>query len=105
MALMTHRSPGALELLAAAYGYAGRRQEALRVINELKRRGEKSYVPAGAFVNPYLGLGDYEQALAGYERAYKEQSSVLQWVKVIPFADPLRGDPRFEDLMRRVGLK
>jgi TolB-like protein/tetratricopeptide (TPR) repeat protein/DNA-binding winged helix-turn-helix (wHTH) protein len=105
MALMTHRSPGALELLAAAYGYAGRRQEALQVINELKRRGEKSYVPAGAFVNPYLGLGDYEQALAGYERAYKEQSSVLQWVKVIPFADPLRGDRRFEDLMRRVGLK
>ena len=105
MALITHRSPGALELLAAAYGYAGHRQEALRIIDEMKRRSEKGYVPAGAFVNPYLGLGDYEQALAGYERAYKEGSSVMQWVKVIPFADPLRGNPRFEDLVRRVGLK
>jgi TolB-like protein/DNA-binding winged helix-turn-helix (wHTH) protein len=105
MASLTHRSPGALELLAAAYGYAGRRHEAFQIIDELKRRSEKGYVPAGAFVNPYLGLGDYKQALAGYERAYKEQSSVLQWVNVIPFADPLRGDPRFEDLVRRVGLK
>jgi TolB-like protein/DNA-binding winged helix-turn-helix (wHTH) protein/Tfp pilus assembly protein PilF len=105
MARITNRSPGALELLAAAYGYAGHRQEALRIIDELKRRSEKGYVPAGAFVNPYLGLHDYEQALAGYERAYKEQSTIMQWVKVIPLADPLRGNPRFEDLVRRVGLK
>jgi TolB-like protein/DNA-binding winged helix-turn-helix (wHTH) protein/tetratricopeptide (TPR) repeat protein len=104
-AAMTQRSPGSLEILAAAYGYAGRRQDAIRIIDELKHRSEAGYVPAGAFVNPYLGLGDYDQALAGYERAYKEQSPVLQWVNVIPFADPLRGDPRFQDLVRRVGLK
>lgn len=104
-AAMTQRSPGSLEVLAAAYGYAGRRQDALRIIDELKRRGQNGYVPAGAFVNPYLGLGDYENALAGYERAYKEQSPILQWVNVIPFADPIRGDPRYQDLLRRVGLK
>jgi tetratricopeptide (TPR) repeat protein len=104
-AAMTNRSPGSLEVLAAACGYAGRRQDALRIIGELKRRSETGYVPAGAFVNPYLGLRDYDQAIAGYERAYKEQSDILQWVKVIPFVDPLRGDPRFQDLVRRVGLK
>ena len=104
-AAMTQRSPGSLEVLAAAYGYAGRRRDALRVLEELKRRRENGYVPAGAFVNPYLGLGDYENALAGYERAFKEQSPILQWVKVIPFADPLRSDPRYQDLLRRVGLK
>ena len=77
----------------------------LRIIDELKHRSEAGYVPAGAFVDPYLGLGDYDQALAGYERAYKEQSAILQWVNVIPFADPLRSDPRFQDLVRRVGLQ
>ncbi len=104
-AAMTQRSPGSLEILAAAYGYAGRRRDAIRIIDELKHRSKAGYVPAGAFVNPYLGLGDYDQALAGYERAYEEQSPVLQWVNVIPFADPLRGNPRFQDLVRKVGLK
>jgi TolB-like protein len=104
LAAVTNRSLGALQMLAAAYGYAGRRQDALRIVDELNRRSKKVYVPAGAFINPYLGLRDYEQALACYERAYIEQSNILQWVKVSPLVDPLRGDPRFQDLVRRVGL-
>lgn len=47
------------------------------------------YVPAGAFVNVYLGLGDNEQALVWMERAYKEQSNILQFVKVHSFFVPL----------------
>jgi TolB-like protein/DNA-binding winged helix-turn-helix (wHTH) protein/Tfp pilus assembly protein PilF len=104
-AAIMHRSPGSLEVLAMAYGYAGRRHDALRLIDELKRLRERGYVPAGAFINPYIGLRDYDQALAGFERAYKEQSNILQWIKVEPIFDPLRGNPRFEDLVRRVGLK
>jgi TolB-like protein/DNA-binding winged helix-turn-helix (wHTH) protein/Flp pilus assembly protein TadD len=105
LAAITNRSPGSLEELAMAYGFAGRRAEALRVIDELKRRGKESYVPAAALIDPYLGLHDYDAALAGFERAYQEQSNILQWVKVQPFFDPLRGNPRFEDLVRRVSLK
>jgi TolB-like protein/DNA-binding winged helix-turn-helix (wHTH) protein/Tfp pilus assembly protein PilF len=101
---VSDRSPGSIELLATAYAHAGRRTEALRLINELKRRRQKSYIPAGAFINPYLGLGDNEQAFAWLERAYQEQSNILQFLKVHPFFDPLRGDPRFADLLRRVGL-
>ena len=59
---------------------------------------------AGAFINPYLGLGDYDQAFVGFERAYQEQSNILQFLKVHPFFDPVRNDPRFVDLLRRVGL-
>jgi tetratricopeptide (TPR) repeat protein len=103
-ASMMHRSPGSVELLAAAYGYAGQHAEALRLINELKMRSEESYVPAGALINPYLGLHDYSAALANLEEAYRERSNILQYVKVHPFFDPLRGDPRFQDLVRRVGL-
>lgn len=104
-ASMMHRSPGSLELLATAYGYAGRRREALRLINELKLRREQSYVPAGAFINPYLALRDYNEAFAWFERAYAEQSNILQFLKVHPFFDTVRDDPRFQDLVRRVGLR
>jgi hypothetical protein len=91
-------------LLATAYARAGRRTEAFRLIDELKRRRQASYVPAGAFVNPCLALGDYDEAFVWLERAYREQSNLLQFLKVHPFFDPVRGDPRFADLVRRVGL-
>ncbi len=102
---MMHRSPGSLELLATAYGRAGHRAQALRIINELKKRQETSYFPSGALVNPYLGINEYNEALSWLERAYTEQSNILQFLKVHPFFDPLRGNPRFEDLVHRVGLK
>jgi hypothetical protein len=55
-------------------------------------------------VNAYLGLGDNEQTFTWLERAYKEQSIILQFLKVHPFFDPIRSDLRFADLLRRVGL-
>jgi len=101
---LSERTPAVIGVLVRAYAHAGRRPEALRLLDELKRRQQKGYVPSAAFVNAYLGLGDNEQAFAWLERAYKEQASILQWLKVHPFFDPLRGDPRFADLVRRVGL-
>ena len=103
-ASISQRSPGSIELLATAYAHVGHRSQALRLIDELKRRRQTSYVPAGAFINPCLALGDYDQAFAWFERAYQEQSNILQFLKVHPFFDPVRNDPRFADLVRRVGL-
>lgn len=91
-------------MLIRAYAHAGRRTDALRLLAELKKRKQAGYVPAAAFVNAYLGLGDNEQAFVWLEKAYTEQSNILQWVKVHPYFDPIRGDPRFADLVRRVGL-
>jgi hypothetical protein len=73
-------------------------------LDELKRRQQAGYVPSAALVNAYLGLDDNEQTFFWLERAYKERSPILQYIKVHPFFDPLRGDPRFADLVRRVGL-
>ncbi len=101
---VSDRSPGSVELLATAYAHAGRRTEALRLIDELKRRRQTSFVPAGAFINPYLGLGDYDQAFVWFERAYQEKSNILQFLKVHPFFDVVRDDPRFKDLLHHVGL-
>jgi serine/threonine-protein kinase len=101
---MMHRSPGSIELLATANARAGHRTEALRLINELKRRRKSDFIPAGAFINPYLALRDYDEAFVWFERAYQEQSNILQFLKVHPFFDPVRQDPRFKDLIRRVKL-
>ena len=99
-----HRSPGSLELLAIANARAGRREEALRLLREMSRRRKTGYVPAGAFINPNLALGDYDEAFVWFERAYQERSNILQFLKVHPFFDPVRDDPRFKDLLHRVGL-
>jgi hypothetical protein len=55
-------------------------------------------------VNAYLGLGDREQVFVWLEHAYQEQSNILQFAKIHPYFDPVRNDPRFVDLIRRVGL-
>jgi tetratricopeptide (TPR) repeat protein len=101
---LSHGSPAAIGVLVRAYAHAGRRAEALRVLDQLKRRRQRGYVPAAAFVNAYLGLDDREQAFVWLERACQEHSNILQFAKVHPFFDPLRDDPRFKDLVRRVGL-
>ncbi len=101
---ITHHTPAIIGVLIRAYAHAGRRADALRLLAELNRRNQSGYVPAAAFVNAYLGLDDREQSFAWLERAYQEHSYILQLVKVHPYFDPLRGDPRFAELVRRVGL-
>jgi TolB-like protein/DNA-binding winged helix-turn-helix (wHTH) protein/Tfp pilus assembly protein PilF len=103
-ASLSSGSPGVIGVLARAYGHAGRRSDALQLIEELNRRREKGYVPAAPFVQAYVGLGDYDQVFAWFERAYQEKSNILQWIKVEPFPDVMRADPRFTKLVHRVGL-
>jgi len=98
------RTIDAFGVLVMAYAQAGRRADALRLLGELKKRQRTSYVPTGAFVNAYLGLGDYEQTFVWLDRAVQERANLLEYVKVHPFFDPLRGDPRFTELVHRVGL-
>ncbi len=98
-------SPVATGVLIRAYAHAGRRSDALRLLSELKQKRKAGYIPAAAFVNAYLGLGDNERAFYWLEQAYREQSNILQWIKVHPYFDPIRSDPRFADIVRRVGLE
>ncbi len=101
---ISHGSPAVIGVLVRAYAHAGRRADALRLLAQLKQRRNAGYVPAAAFVNAYLGLGDYEDAFTSLEQAFREQSNILQFLKTHPYFDPIRGDPRFADLIRRVGL-
>jgi TolB-like protein/DNA-binding winged helix-turn-helix (wHTH) protein/thioredoxin-like negative regulator of GroEL len=103
-ASVSNRGADVLGLLICAYAHAGRRDDALRLLAELKDRAKSGYVPPGVFVLVYVGLGNNEETFAWLERSYAEQSNILQFLKVHPFFDPLRTDPRFADLLRRVGL-
>ena len=103
-AYLMRRGPGALELLAVAHARAGHRAQALRLINELKKRQQTGYVQATSFINPNLALGNYDEAFVWFERAYQQREGILQWLRVHPFFDPVRNDPRFKDLLLRVGL-
>jgi TolB-like protein/Flp pilus assembly protein TadD len=101
---VSDRSPGVIGVLIRAYAHAGRRSDALRLLEELKQRKKAGYLPAGAFLNAYLGLGENEEAFVWFEQAYKEHSNILQFLKCHPYFDSVRDDPRFKDLLRRVGL-
>jgi TolB-like protein/tetratricopeptide (TPR) repeat protein len=104
-ASLSDRSSAVLGVLVAACAGAGRRAEALRLVDELHRRQKAGYVPPAAFLNAYLGLGDTEEAFAWMERAAEERSNIMQFLKVHPFFDPLRGDPRFAGFLRRANLQ
>ena len=101
---LTKASAAVTGILIRAYAHAGRRTDALQLLEQLKRSSKARYIPAGAFVNAYLGLGDKERAFYWLEQAYREHSNIMQFLKTHPFFDPIRGDPRFADLVRRVGL-
>ena len=59
---------------------------------------------AAGFARIYAGLGDKEQTLAWLEKGYEERAAPLFYAKVGPIWDPVRSDPRFNDLLRRIGL-
>ncbi len=90
--------------LAYIYGRNGRTEEARHAIQELARTSKGEPLQARVFAWSYAGLGDREQTLAWLEKAYAEHSGELVTLKVSPAYDFLRTDPRFQQLLERVGL-
>jgi TolB-like protein/Flp pilus assembly protein TadD/predicted Ser/Thr protein kinase len=90
--------------LAHAYGRTGEVTKAHEILSSLTRRDTAGYVSPSNVAIGYIGIGDYEAALKWLENAYVEHSQALTYLKVDSVYDPLRSDPRFADLVRRVGL-
>lgn len=97
-------SPVFLASLGYTYGKAGRRGDALRVLGELSALARERYVSPAEFVFVRVGLGQTEEAFVALERAYAQRSDMFVNLRVDPRLDPLRSDPRFHELLRRVGL-
>ena len=101
---LSARSAQALVLLGHAYAVSENRDAARAVLGELHESSRRSYVSPYRIAAIYVGLGESEPAFAWLERAYVERDAWLVWLKVDPVLDPIRHDPRFHDLLRRVGL-
>jgi len=101
---LSERAPEALGILGMVYGFAERKEEAKKILKELLTLNERRYVTPAALAYVYIGLGDKDQAFAWIEKAYRERSNFVTYLKVVPIVDSLRSDPRFSDLIRRVGL-
>jgi tetratricopeptide (TPR) repeat protein len=93
-----------LATLAGLYGLAGRRGEALKLIDELKARARLHYIPGSLFVDAYIGLGEKNRALGWMERAYEEHVQEMVYIKAYPGWDALRSEPRFQALVRRMNF-
>ena len=95
-------NPTCTSNLAYAYAVSGRRKEAVKILNELKKRSNHGFSNASEIALIYTGLDEKDQAMTWLERAYEERfnPSILQR----PAFDPLRSDRRFQDLLRRIGL-
>jgi TolB-like protein/Tfp pilus assembly protein PilF/predicted Ser/Thr protein kinase len=90
--------------LGYAYAVVGKRDEARRILAKLKRKRERTFVSPAALGIVSGALGEKDEAFAWLEKAYEVRDPTLTYLKVGPKFTPLRSDPRFQDLLRRMGL-
>ena len=90
--------------LGHLYASSGKSAEGRAIFDELRSRAKTIYVPAYDLALVCTGLGWMDQAFEWLERAHEERSGWLTYLKIEPRLDILRGDPRFNDLLRRVRL-
>ena len=90
--------------LGRVYAVSGNKQEALRVLDELKDSSKRPYVSSYLIATLYAGLGDNDQAFVSLEKAYEDRSWYMTHLNLDPELKPLHSDPRFNDLVKRVGL-
>ncbi len=96
--------PDALSALGYAYAEAGNRTQAQKLLRDLEDRSKHEYVAPYELAIVCVGLGETEQALAWLEQGFRRHDPKLRRLKVDRKFDPLRTDPRFQDLLRRIGL-
>lgn len=96
-------------VMIALYGHAlavsGDAAGARKVLTDLQHLAQSRYVSSLYFAAIHLGLGEKSQALDGLELAYKERNDYLAYLGVDPLADPLRSDPRFQQLLAKIGVQ
>lgn len=90
--------------LAYIYAVRGNRSKAQKILERLLSLSKQTPIEPHHFALIYTGLGKRTEALVMLEQAYRQHSPMMTWLKVDPRFDSLRPDPRFQDLMRRVGL-
>lgn len=91
--------------LGYSYAKAGHKKDALAILDELTVLSRTEYVPAFQFALVQLGLERFEEALSWLEKAFEERASWFPYIRQECMFDPLRGYPRFQDLVRRLNFQ
>ena len=94
-------SPYSMAQLGVAYALSGDRARARKVLDELKNPS-RPYLPAFSIAMVYAGLADKEQTISWLKKGYEERNDDMVYMKIEPVLDPMRSDPRFQDLIRGV---
>ncbi len=94
-----------LASLGRGFALSGQTAKARQVLDQLKKASAGIHVTPYNVASIYAALGDKDAAFAQLEKAYQERSFYLMWLGIDPQLDNLRPDPRFQDLLRRVGLR
>lgn len=90
--------------LGLAYAVSGKKGLTAKLAEQFKAAAKTRYIPPTYFGMLFAGLGDKDKALEWLEKAFEERADGLTWLNVEPMLDELRPDPKFQDLVRRIGL-
>jgi len=101
---LSERSAELAAQLGHIYAVSGKKNEALKVLAELNEPSKQADVSPVDLALIYTGLGEKDQAFTWLQKAYDERSPSLIYLKVEQKFDPLHSEPRFADLLRRIGL-
>jgi tetratricopeptide (TPR) repeat protein len=96
--------PEGLAYIGYTYATSGRKYEAQKVLDELLKMSQRHYVEPYFLALIYTALDENDPAFAWLERGYEEHFSTMGALKLDPMFDSLRDDPRFENLLQRMGL-
>jgi tetratricopeptide (TPR) repeat protein len=90
--------------LAHAYARVGRMEDAISLRDTMLAMLQREYVSTRALLCLHAGMGERDLAFALLEKAYQDHDSLPFWLRACPTCEPLRSDPRYEDMLRRIGL-
>jgi len=94
-----------LALIGHVYAVTGRKDEAMNIIGKLEELSKLEYVAPTLMALIYAGLGQKDKAFKWLEEAYEKGDHMLIYLKVEPELDSLRSDPRFAELLEKIGLE
>lgn len=90
--------------LGLAYAVSGKKEQTMKLAETFKSAAKKRYIPPTYFGMLFAGMGDKDKALVWLEKAFAERADGLTWLNVEPMLDDVRSDPRFQNLIHRIGL-
>jgi serine/threonine-protein kinase len=91
--------------LAIVYADAGKRAQAQKIREEFEEKAQREYVPPYMLAMSHMAVGDLDGTFEWLEKMYEERSPVLIWMNEHARYDRLRGDPRFQQLLKKIGFK